>query len=78
MSRIVENDLFKQHSRSRTNVEIFQYIMLKWALAFLIGLCIGLIAAFVNLAVENIVGFKMLVASRLILQNMYGINFFNL
>lgn len=72
---IIENDLFKQDWRSRTKVEIFQYILLKWALAFLIGLCVGLIAAFVNLAVQNIAGFKLLVASRLILQNRYILAF---
>lgn len=72
---IIENDLFKQDWRSRTKVQIFQYILLKWGLAFLIGLCVGLIAAFVNLAVENIAGMKLLIVSKLILQNRYILAF---
>ena len=71
MRKIIENDLFKQDWRSRTKVQIFQYILLKWGLAFLIGLCVGLIAAFVNLAVENIAGMKLLIASKLILYIFY-------
>ena len=39
--RIIENDLFKHDWRSRSNVEVLQYIFLKWAMAFLVGLLTG-------------------------------------
>lgn len=35
-----------------------QYVFLKWSLAFLVGLLTGLIASLINLAVENIAGYK--------------------
>ncbi|KAF0887983.1 hypothetical protein E2562_006905 [Oryza meyeriana var. granulata] len=41
---IIENDLFKHDWRSRSNVEVLQYIFLKWAMAFLVGLLTGVIA----------------------------------
>lgn len=40
---IIENDLFKHDWRSRSRVQIFQYIVLKWTLAFLIGVFTGLV-----------------------------------
>lgn len=67
-SRIVENDLFKQDWRSRKKVQIFQYIVLKWTLALLIGLGTGIVGFFNNLAVENIAGFKLLLTSNLMLK----------
>lgn len=63
----MENDLFKQDWRSRKKVQIFQYIVLKWTLALLIGLGTGLVGFFNNLAVENIAGFKLLRTSNLML-----------
>ncbi|KAF7802251.1 chloride channel protein CLC-c-like [Senna tora] len=68
---IVENDVFKQDWRSRTKVEIFQYVVLKWALALLIGLSTGLVGFFNNLAVENIAGFKLLLTNNLMLKKKY-------
>lgn len=65
--RIAENELFKQDWRSRKRVEIFQYVILKWALALLIGLSTALVGFFNNLAVENIAGFKLLLTSNLML-----------
>ncbi|KAL5581360.1 hypothetical protein UlMin_013802 [Ulmus minor] len=57
---INENDLFKHDWRSRSKVQVLQYIFLKWALAFLVGLLTGIIATLINLAVENIAGYKLL------------------
>ncbi|CAI8612211.1 unnamed protein product [Vicia faba] len=57
---INENDLFKHGWRSRSRVEALQYIFLKWLLAFLVGLLTGIIATLINLAVENIAGYKFL------------------
>ncbi|CAN4110768.1 unnamed protein product [Withania somnifera] len=68
---IVENDLFKQDWRSRKKVQIFQYIFLKWTLVLLIGLSTGLVGFFLNIAVENIAGFKLLLASDLMLEDKY-------
>ncbi|CAD6260797.1 unnamed protein product [Miscanthus lutarioriparius] len=68
---IVENDFFKQDWRSRKKKQIFQYIVLKWSLVLLIGLCTGLVGFFNNLAVENIAGFKLLLTSDLMLKHRY-------
>ncbi|KAJ3671890.1 hypothetical protein LUZ60_007969 [Juncus effusus] len=57
---INESDLFKHDWRNRSTTEVFQYILLKWALAFLVGLLTGVIASVINLAIENIAGYKML------------------
>ncbi|XP_023871664.1 chloride channel protein CLC-c isoform X2 [Quercus suber] len=62
---IIENELFKQDWRSRKKIQIFQYILLKWAFALLIGLGTGLVGFFNNIAVENIAGFKLLLTSNL-------------
>lgn len=67
--RIVENELFKQDWRSRTKAEIFQYIVLKWTLALLIGLATGVVGFLNNLAVENIAGVKLLLTNSLMLRN---------
>ncbi|KAF5739569.1 hypothetical protein HS088_TW12G00778 [Tripterygium wilfordii] len=57
---INENDLFKHDWRTRSKVQVLQYIFSKWSLAFLVGLLTGLIATIINLAVENIAGYKLL------------------
>lgn len=68
---IVENELFKQDWRSRKKAQIFQYVVLKWALALLIGLGTGLVGFFNNIAVENIAGFKLLLTSDFMSQKKY-------
>ncbi|XWS18027.1 hypothetical protein CRYUN_Cryun32bG0007000 [Craigia yunnanensis] len=68
---VIENDLFKQDWRSKEKVEIFQYLVLKWKLAFLIGLGTGLVGFFNNLAVENIAGFKFMLTNNLMLKDKY-------
>ncbi|KAK1592926.1 hypothetical protein Q3G72_032676 [Acer saccharum] len=68
---IVENELFKQDWRSRKKVEIFQYVILKWAFALLIGLFTGLVGIFNNIAVENLSGFKLLMTTNLMIQHKY-------
>lgn len=57
---INENDVFKQDWRSRSRVQVLQYIFLKWSLSFLVGLLTGIIATLINLAIENIAGYKLL------------------
>ncbi|XP_040385698.1 chloride channel protein CLC-a-like [Oryza brachyantha] len=72
---IIENDLFKHDWRSRSNVEVLQYIFLKWAMAFLIGLLTGVIASLINLAIENISGLKMLHMVQLVRDKRYWAGF---
>lgn len=69
--RINENDLFKQDWRSRSKVQVLQYILMKWILAFLVGLLTGVIATLINLAVENIAGYKLLAVVKYIDQERY-------
>ncbi|KAL9223958.1 hypothetical protein vseg_000039 [Gypsophila vaccaria] len=73
---IIENDFFKQDWRSRGKAQIYQYIFMKWALAFLIGLVVSLFGFFNNLAVENIAGTKFVITSKMMLQNKYRSAFF--
>lgn len=68
---MVENDLFKQDWRSRKRTQIFQYIVLKWTLALLIGISTGFVGFFSNIAVENIAGFKLLLTSELMNKQKY-------
>ncbi|KAK4567329.1 hypothetical protein RGQ29_003226 [Quercus rubra] len=68
---IIENELFKQDWRSRKKIQIFQYVLLKWAFALLIGLGTGLVGFFNNIAVENIAGFKLLLTSNLMSEDKY-------
>nr|CAB3465817.1 unnamed protein product [Digitaria exilis] len=72
---IIENDLFKHDWRSRSNVEVLQYIFLKWAMAFLVGLLTGVIASVINLAIENITGLKMLHMVNLVRERRYWAGF---
>ena len=69
--RINENDLFKHDWRSRSKAQVLQYIFAKWTLAFLVGLLTGLIATLINLAVENIAGYKLLAVGHYISQDRY-------
>lgn len=66
LCRINENDLFKQDWRSRSRTHVLQYIFWKWALAFLVGLLTGVIATLINLAIENIAGYKLLAVVKFI------------
>ncbi|KAL3526176.1 hypothetical protein ACH5RR_014548 [Cinchona calisaya] len=72
---INENDLFKHDWRSRAQVQVLQYIFLKWALAFLVGLLTGVIASLINLAVENIAGYKLLAVMEYIENKRYLMGF---
>ncbi|XP_015893920.3 putative chloride channel-like protein CLC-g [Ziziphus jujuba] len=72
---IFENEFFKQDWRSREKIHIFQYIFMKWLLAFLIGLIVSLIGFCNNLAVENLAGVKFVVTSNMMLKGRYGIAF---
>lgn len=64
--------MFKQDWRSRSKVQVLQYILMKWLLAFLVGLLTGGIATLINLAVENIAGYKLLAVVKYIDQERYS------
>ncbi|KAJ6408105.1 hypothetical protein OIU84_011416 [Salix udensis] len=66
---IAENDFLKQDWRSRGKMQIFQYVLMKWLLCFLIGLIVSLIGFFNNLAIENIAGMKFVVTSNMMMLN---------
>ncbi|XP_021741800.1 putative chloride channel-like protein CLC-g [Chenopodium quinoa] len=66
---IIENDFFKQDWRSRGKIQIYQYMFMKWALCFLIGLIVSLIGFFHNLGIENIAGKKFVITSNMMLYN---------
>ncbi|KAG4168092.1 hypothetical protein ERO13_A12G002100v2 [Gossypium hirsutum] len=68
---VPENELVNEDWRSRRTVQIFQYILLKWAFALIIGLSTGLVGVFNNIAVENIAGFKLLLTTELMLKHKY-------
>lgn len=68
---ILENEFFKQDWRSRDTVHVFQYIFMKWFSCFLVGIIVGLIGFFNNLAVENIAGVKFVITSNMMLQQRY-------
>ncbi|KAL8492873.1 hypothetical protein ACS0TY_024173 [Phlomoides rotata] len=68
---IVENDFLKPDWRSRERIQICQYILMKWILCFLIGLTVGLLGFFINLAVENIAGIKFVVTSNMMLSRKF-------
>ncbi|CAL1354642.1 unnamed protein product [Linum trigynum] len=68
---INENDMFKHDWRSRSKVQVLQYVFLKWSLAFLVGGLTVLIATLINLAVENIAGYKILAVVNLIKEERY-------
>lgn len=63
--RVFDNEIFNQDWRSRKKVQIFQYVVLKWAFALLIGLGTGLVGFFNNISVENIAGFKLVLTTSL-------------
>lgn len=69
---IFENEWFKQDWRSQGKAEILEYICLKWTLCFLVGLIVGLVGFFNNLAVENIAGFKFVLTSNMMFSAKYG------
>lgn len=66
-----DNEFFMQDWRSREDFQIFQYLVMKWLSCFLIGLIMGLVGFFNNLAVENIAGKKFVVTSNMMLEGRY-------
>ena len=75
VSRINENDLFKDDWRSKKKGQVLQYTFLKWFQALLVGLLTGIIATLINLAVENIAGYKLLVVFHYVQKKRFVIDF---
>ncbi|XP_061350761.1 putative chloride channel-like protein CLC-g isoform X1 [Gastrolobium bilobum] len=72
---IFENEFFKQDWRSRGKVQIFQYILMKWLLCFLIGMIVSLVGFCNNLAVENLAGVKFVITSNMMLEKRFLLAF---
>ncbi|KAE8691188.1 Chloride channel protein CLC-b [Hibiscus syriacus] len=68
---IPENELVNEDWRLRRKIQVFQYVLLKWAFALIIGVSTGLVGIFNNIAVENIAGFKLLLTTELMLKHRY-------
>ncbi|KAL0922287.1 hypothetical protein M5K25_006260 [Dendrobium thyrsiflorum] len=69
---IAEIELLNQDLRARNvRVEFFCYLILKWALCFIIGVFSGCVGFFFNLAIENIAGVKFVITSNMMLANRY-------
>ncbi|KAH7300781.1 hypothetical protein KP509_24G078400 [Ceratopteris richardii] len=72
---MIENDVFKQDWRSRTRLQILQYILLKWTLTFLVGIIVGFTAFGINFAIENIAGYKFLKVNEYFQEDRIGLAF---
>ncbi|GAB2289171.1 hypothetical protein Dimus_023474 [Dionaea muscipula] len=72
---IIENDFFKQDWRARGMTQIYQYLFMKWALCFLVGLIVSLVGFSVNLAVQNVAGTKFVITSNMMLADRYAMAF---
>ncbi|KAK8717207.1 hypothetical protein V6N13_044483 [Hibiscus sabdariffa] len=68
---IPENDLVNEDLRLRRKIQVFQYVLLKWVFALIIGLSTGLVGIFSNIAVENIAGFKLLLTREFMQKHEY-------
>ncbi|OEL22896.1 putative chloride channel-like protein CLC-g, partial [Dichanthelium oligosanthes] len=55
---MIENDLFDQNWRMRSKADQVRYVVLKWTFCFAIGILTGIVGFVINLAVENVAGFK--------------------
>lgn len=68
---IIENDLFDQNWRSRGKADQVRYVVLKWTFCFAIGILTGIVGFLINLAVENVAGFKHTAVSSLMESSSY-------
>lgn len=55
---VVESEVYREDWRSRSPIEQYQYVTLKWLFALLIGVGTGLVSFGINMSVENISGLK--------------------
>ncbi|KAE8795192.1 putative chloride channel-like protein CLC-g [Hordeum vulgare] len=68
---IIENDLFDQNWRTRAKADQVRYVVLKWTFCFAIGVITGVVGFLINLAVENVAGFKHAAVSSLMESSSY-------
>ncbi|CAM0876621.1 unnamed protein product [Alopecurus aequalis] len=73
---IIENDLFDQNWRTRAKADQVRYVVLKWGFCFAIGIITGVVGFLINLAVENVAGFKHGAVSNLMDSSSYWTAFF--
>ena len=57
-SRVVESSVYQEDWRTRTPLEQYEYVFLKWLFVLLIGIATGLVSFGINMSVENISGLK--------------------
>eukprot|EP00271_Cylindrocystis_brebissonii_P007457 TRINITY_DN21013_c0_g1_i1.p1 TRINITY_DN21013_c0_g1~~TRINITY_DN21013_c0_g1_i1.p1 ORF type:complete len:847 (-),score=132.91 TRINITY_DN21013_c0_g1_i1:1176-3716(-) len=60
---VVESLVYQEDWRSRTKLEQYQYVCLKWLFVLLVGIGTGLASFGINMAVENIAGLKFIVVT---------------
>ncbi|GJN38414.1 hypothetical protein PR202_gb27451 [Eleusine coracana subsp. coracana] len=68
---MIENDLFDQNWRTRATGDQVRYVVLKWTFCFAIGILTGIVGFVINLAVENVAGFKHAAVSTLMESSSY-------
>lgn len=61
LRRVIENSRLSSDWRSKPNADILQYLLAKWVMVFLVGLSTALVGYGLNMAIENVCGFKFLV-----------------
>lgn len=59
--RVIENSRLSADWRSAPTADTLQYLLAKWVLVFLLGLITALVGYGLNMAIENVCGFKFLV-----------------
>ncbi|KAL2349499.1 hypothetical protein Fmac_003499 [Flemingia macrophylla] len=55
---VVENFAYREEQAQRGKLYVSYLLVVKWFFALLIGICTGLAAVFINIAVENFAGWK--------------------
>lgn len=68
---MTQSDLFDQNWRTRSKADQVRYVVLKWTFCFAIGILTGIVGFVINLAVENVAGFKHAAVSALMESSSY-------
>ncbi|KAK7405890.1 hypothetical protein VNO78_07502 [Psophocarpus tetragonolobus] len=55
---VIENFAYREEQAQRGKLYVSYLLVVKWFFALLIGICTGLAAVFINIAVENFAGWK--------------------
>ncbi|KAL5182182.1 Chloride channel protein CLC-d [Glycine soja] len=63
---VIENFAYREEQAQRGKLYVSYLLVVKWFFALLIGICTGLAAVFINIAVENFAGWKFSVTFNII------------